>query len=356
VDTSNGDVTAVSDRLGIRHLFTIDGPFAVEPEDVAGLAIEATPSTVLYSFIAIGTLEEATTAAQGVASRLAVATGGVVVDPQLEDSPIARAPRERPPKPYLHMSWYRRRDGSPDMAEHYLAAAREHFPPAVPARFGTHEPMQGKFPRDDDEAFAELARREPLSSIIFSGPGMSGRISDWTDDFVARVQKIHLRIDPSRLSRARSAAITTFFQEVARRASCDFAAVKLSVSGIPLSVMSRGCWAGMPSEPVWMSWYSTQNAELIRPFLTAGDISEYPEGILHRWSETPTLSTDLPSLIGRTPWVSPDLLATWDPETGDLVDVAARMPESLRPLDPESPKAHAIAARIAANRAKEQRV
>lgn len=357
MDGTDRDVMSVSDRLGLRHLFTIDGPFSVEPEDVGGLALEITPSTVLYSFIAIGTLEAATTAAQVVASRLAAATGGVVVDPQLESAPIAVSPavspaETPPPKAFLRMSWYRNRDGSPDMAERYLAAAREHFPPAVPTRFGTHEPMQGRFPRDDDGAFGELARQEPLGSIIFSGRGMSGSISDWTDDLRARIQTIRLRVDPSTLSRARMAAIAPFFEEVARRASCDFAAVQLSVSGIPLDVMSRGCWAGMPSEPVWMSWYSSEYAELIRPFLTSGDISESAEGFLHRWSEQPTLSTDLPPLVGRTPWVSPELLATRDTATGDLLQVAARMPQSLRPLDPESPKARAIEARIAANRAK----
>ncbi|MFI5494115.1 hypothetical protein [Actinoplanes sp. NPDC051859] len=47
----------------------------------------------------------------------------------------------------LVVRWYERRRDSPPIVPRWLAAAREHLPAAMPTRFGSSEPLRGRFDR-----------------------------------------------------------------------------------------------------------------------------------------------------------------------------------------------------------------
>lgn len=362
IDRTSGAILEVVGRGNVGHLFTVDGPFDVDPEDLEGQPVAVRQARTLYSFVTSGSSELGISAAIQVAGMLASEIGGSVVDPQDTEEPVPSAapvdaaPVEQKQKQYLHLVWYRARDGRSDLAQEFLAAAREFFPPAVPARFGTYEPMQGKLPRDDDTEFDRIYREEAaLGGMFFTGKGVRGRMSGWSNDFVARIEVAWLHIDLASLSRANAARVKPFFENVARRAECDYAVanVKDWRSWSP-RVMAGGIWAGVSPEPVWMTWCSREYAAMLRPHFTSGEITDRQEGLLHQWTPEPTSSEQLIAHIDGNPWVAPELIATFDPQSDEIVERAWWMPERLRPRAPDSPEARRIEANIARNRAAEQ--
>lgn len=356
---SDGEIAAAVNRKTGAHVFSIDGPFAVEPDDFESEEQRGMGATVLYSLIVARADEQDIALATFLAVRLAERLGGWVSDPQVDEARAPQLPVARGLT--LEMAWYRLRDGSADFADTYLSAARAHLPVAVPTRFGIFEPLKGKFPRDPDIEFDRIYREKcAVGSLMFDGNGIRrGRITGWTNDLRSRLQVIRIALDFDVLQDSgETGGVFEFFSDVARKSTSFFASSELSADASSLSRPSsfEGGWGGLPPEPKWMTWFSTEYAELVRPYLDPGVVTETPEGVVHRWTDSPAERRVLTPKARRTPWVDVSLLATLD-SSGDSEALAPAkvMPPSLRRPDPGSSEAMRIEANIARNRAKEVR-
>lgn len=237
---------------------------------------------------------------------------------------------------YLHLDWYRLRDGSAGLAGIYLDVASELLPALVPARFGTHEPWQGRFPRDDAAMFDRMYRDEcDVSELFFTGVNIQrGAVSGWTNDLEARYQRLSIRIDPDVLGGAvAQEALEEFFIEVAKRSGSFFAAAELNDTMFETAQAAavRGAWAGLPPQPQWLTWYSPEYAELVEDHLAAGETRKFTEGWLHRWTDAPADAAEILTWIWEESWVPPELLPAPNPgNTRRPHEQAHLMPESLR--------------------------
>lgn len=357
VDKVAGRVTGGIDRRSRSQLLTIDGPFALEREDVSDEPQVLAGARVLYAVSAVSLSAEDLARVIGFANRLALESDGMVVDLQDYEPKGAHSESASPDagrKQYLHVAWYRRSDGNADLAKIYLDAARAFFPLGVPDRFGTHEPFQGRLSRDGERAFDDLYRSEcGLSDLLMKGRGIEdARISGWSGDFGERFHSIRLSF-PLEKAVARNAidGFEEFFTVVARKSSSFFGFAEVNTSRLRTAVSPhyRGAWAGLPDSAQWMTWFEPEYAELARPYLSSGIVTEYPEGIVHRWTTPPAGLAVLRPLLRRNPWVPAELLSRRDPGSGDVVEPARFMPDSLRSPAPGSAEAKRIERNIAAN-------
>ena len=254
---------------------------------------------------------------------------------------------------YLHLDWYRLRDGSTGLAAVYLAVASELLPALVPTRFGTHEPWQGRFPRDDTSTFDRMYREEcEISELIFTGESIQwGTVSGWTNDLEARYQRLRVRIRLEALERTiAQESLEDFFNEVAKRTGSFFASAELNDTMFETAQAApvRGAWAGLPPQPQWLTWYSPEYAELVDSHLTAGETRKFPEGWFHRWTDEPADATEILSWIWEKSWVPQELLPAPNPgNTRRPHEQAHLMPESLRAPAQGSPEWRRIEAHYA---------
>lgn len=254
---------------------------------------------------------------------------------------------------HLHLTWYRLRDGSAGLAGTYLDVASELLPALAPSRFGTYEPWQGRFPRDDTAAFDRMYRDEcDFSELFFTGPNIQrGAVSGWTNDLEARYQWLSIRIDPDVLGRVvAQEALEEFFIEVAKRTGCFFASAELNDTMFETAQAAavRGAWAGLPAQPQWLTWYSPEYAELVETHLAAGETRKSPEGWFHRWTDAPADASEILTWIWEDSWVPQELLPAPNPgNTRRPHEQAHVVPESLRAPEQGSPEWRRIEAHYA---------
>ncbi len=80
-----------------------------------------------------------------------------------------------------------------------------------------------------------------------------------------------------------------FLVDVARRVGSFFAFAELNDTRFATARPRGfdGAWGGLPVDPQWATWYDAEYSTLVRPRLRGGEIQEFPEGLMHRWSTTP---------------------------------------------------------------------
>lgn len=360
-DGSTGDVTAVLNRRTGKHSFTVDGPFTLDAEDALDWGDAS--AVVLYSISVVGLDAQDVRHALHFAELLAARIDGHVIDPQTyKPRPTQRdATLGSDTRLYLHVNWYRLCDGASDFAEAYVKAAGKLFPFAVPNKFGTHEPMQGKIVRGDFSGFDRMYREEcSVSDLLFKSKVIdSGEISGWTNDLRARFQTIRVTFSFDSIEKAGlEGEIVDFFVEVAQRSSSFFGFAELNTNryGTAESPAFKGAWGGLPRTAQWMTWYMPEYLEMVRPYLSAGAIIEHPEGGVHRWTERPALINEIRPLIRNVPWIGSDLLAVLASDDDHrILEPAASMPKSLRAPADGSPEALRIEENIARNITKSHR-
>ncbi|MGN7966546.1 hypothetical protein ACTJKK_10765 [Microbacterium sp. 22179] len=369
VDKRADALGAVVWKKSGAHFFTIDGPMQVEPEDLPEGWAEGEGATVLYSLSITYDVSEGpegfsatvdgadADAAMAFAERLVARIDGAVWDPQTwepTEVEVEVAPEAEPPQTlYLHMKWYRLLDDTKDLAAIYLRTAREFFPLAVPSRYGTHEPMQGRIPRDDDALFDRLYREECESSkLLLAGKViLHGSISHWTNELSVRVQSVRLTFEISRLEKAGAIdAIERFLVVLAERSEAFFASASVTRSryvGGYLPFLPKGQWSGLSLEPHWMTWFGREYAELVRPHVDSTLVKDALHGLLHRWTDHPAPAAELRQLSDG-PWIPTELAGIVDPDDDErCIRGASLMPESLRYPAAGSPQALRIEARYA---------
>lgn len=209
-------------------------------------------------------------------------------------------------------------------------------PAAVPTRFDTHEPLQGRFPRDDASTFDRLYREDcEMSELFFTGKHFQrGTISGWTNNLKSRYQQIALRFEFAAWERSGTqAAFEDFFVDIARRSGSFYASVEINDTMFDTAQVGavRGAWSGLPLQPQWLTWLSPEYAELVQAHLSAGETKKFVEGWLHRWTEAPADASEIRSWLLDDPWVPYELLPAPNPGNSRRTHEQAHvMPESLR--------------------------
>ncbi|MCK2025808.1 hypothetical protein KZC56_05810 [Microbacterium sp. SSW1-47] len=370
VDRRAQTISSIVHKRGRAAAFELDGPNLLEPEDIPEEWTEAAGSTVLYSIhvpyavqsdggFSFRVDERDLAAATAFAARLAERIDGTVIDSQtVEPREPEPAPEPEPPRPrFLHLRWYRLLDdrNDQDLAAIYLRTAREFFRPGVPSRFGTHEPFQGRFPRDDDALFDTMYRESCyIGTLILAGkPIEHGTIDGWTNDLSRRTQTIGLKFELDRLVKLKAlGALESFVVALAERTGSFFAFAELSTSRYgtaqpSMDVKLDDPWSGLPTDPQWLTWFGPEYAELVAPHLDPARTTATARGTLLRWTEHPAEAEELRALSGD-PWIPADYRGVFDPAVDERCRrAAAVMPASLRYPAAGSPQALRIEAHYA---------
>jgi hypothetical protein len=340
-----------------RPAFTLEGPTRVDLENVPKGAVRAGGPTVVYNIHVPYAVSDSAGAFQAVpdarhlaaarayASNLALRGEGIVVDPQEADLSDRQDPAERDDPSnsglYLHLEWFRRMDGSPEtkaLAENYLRSARESFRLAVPARFGPREPLKGRFPRDDDGVFGDLYRAEcRLSAMMMTAKGLSASISPWSSITPTGYQSASAVFELALVETAGAVdQVSSFLVDLSRRSGSFFAFAEVNSSRFATARPRGfdGAWGGLPTDPQWITWYDSEYAPLVRPFLSQGPIDEFSEGVLHRWSTTPVKAEEIRRSLGRDEWVPAELRGVLEDTPNGL---RGRVPAKVLPASLRAP-------------------
>jgi len=317
------------------------------PEEVTAVVLDARQMWELH--VEGPTASEVTHAVR-FARRLATAAGGVVLDLQTGQTWHRGVLRTPPPVSrglidIVYLRWYVAASSQP-AAESWLELARRHLPEALPRRFGTYEPLQGRLDRDGPVAFVGADDGRHSTYFDASAPCLSGSLasSSTLGAHSPSVQRTALA------DQRWADALRRFFVAVAVRTHAVYAVAEvvrgLSWSGRGIAygpeaelrtyLAALGVWAGPPPHPVWWSWFGAECLPLIADQLPAGQLTHVNGGLLHEAAPGPLDRDELTALLPSSPRRvserlrrSPARAATWLP--ADLLPVIGRDHFVLRP-------------------------
>ena len=337
--TAAPTVLSLQSSTNGTYAFTLSGPYAIDADDLpTGRRVDLANATQLYRIV----VESGGTSpgdAVSFARHLADRVVGRVVDPQTRDRPRqatgAGAEKQSGVSDrYLHIEWYFHSDGeSISLPRLYVSAARESLSQALPTRFGTHHPYSGRLSQEEDGGLTAFYREEcALNRLIFkgSGPLLDGHFPEWSRNVR---QSISLTFDFASPDTLPPSEIERFFVAVARQTGSFFGCAEVNEHRILTSVPSSasGRWPGLPRVPQWLTWFSPEYADLVDPYLTPRGRRSFAEGVVHRWTDTPSSADEILPLLSRRRWAPEKLLAQQrDPDRPRIATSEARvMPVSL---------------------------
>lgn len=324
------------------YCFSVDGPYNVDPEDIpARVTATALGITRMYTVTVEGSSSTSIPFAVRFARALARRCGGAVDDLQV-DEVWARGSNRAAAKPergslidVIDLRWYTLSAAEPaDLAARYLAVCRKNLPEALPRRFGSFEPLQGKLAADGDDAFAS-ARADETIMLFFIGthPCFGGHLAAAVSSPSDGPVRAHsLTVDRAAIRDAAwRDALRRLFLGFARASSAFFASAEVSRGIIwtgrglqygrdaerATFMAPRGAWKGLPPYPVWWSWFAADYAALVSENLSAGRLDPDAAGAMHSWSDLPADRDEI-EVIRRspdsapTPWLPVELLPTID--------------------------------------------
>jgi hypothetical protein len=300
--TVDADGLLVSD--GSRHLFSLDGPVAAEPDDFAEPLAAAclAPRWMVTVNVPYSGPKRAISLARALARQLAEANEGAAYDPQ-EDALIW--PRGTPKRvtaltgeektSRVELEWFVTPGRWPEAPEAMLRVLRRHCREALPARYGRVEPPPHRFDPDDPAAFVRFVLDDnDGDGFWFSGrPSFGGRWHAAHDDADVepaeeryRVARLGIDFDGRVLAKdARwRAAVIDLFTAMAAELGAFFAAAQVETGWTvrkgnrpyaSFDTFRRGgehilrgsLWQGLPPVPLWLSWYGPPYRELVTPHM-----------------------------------------------------------------------------------------
>jgi hypothetical protein len=342
----------------------IDGPLVIEKEDVPEAATGAIADSGWVLMISVkGSVSVEWP--QGFAIEAARAVEGVVYDPQ-QDAVIwpkawrpGAAENGRDVIDEIELGWsIIRASDDPYVPARFLKLLREHYPNALPRRYGSFEPLPHRFIGEHaDHAFAEAWAEESLENMPFffwssTRPCFGGHVamtsaSPSSGELEHPCVSITLNFDARSCYRDRAATemIVNLFRLVSYELECVYAGAwvlrgvllpkggNAAYRGGPeVGPMPRGgAWVGLPAGPTWLAWFGKPYAELVRPAIAShiSDVSE--RGIFMRLGAEP-LGFD--ELTAQFPPLPAALLARRPRRRGRWLDGAPYTHGSLPPSEP----------------------
>lgn len=357
-------------KSGDRPCFTVDGPFAIEPDDLAEAlmsAVLAPKWLIQISIPAVATKMDAALANR-LARHLAERRDGAVYDPQTDGviwpkgkrkryKTVAKEERIR----LICLSWFlpfnpARED--PNLANKLLTTFRRFLPEAVPSRFGTFEPLQGRLEPGDDDPFLDEWRKTQdveWGDTMFwksSAPCFGGSVSfpDSRDELPEwkappggrRAIIVKTELDGRALhgDERWSEACENLFVATAKRFGAFYGGVHVERNVIAnrgnlwyagdseSRSLGRTWWCGIGKTRTWLTWFGPPYKPLVeevlrnpatyhdlawlkpstwrRPDAVRGELTESSAGLSLRIGDEPM---DHDQLKGLFPKLPADLLA-----------------------------------------------
>lgn len=320
VDEATARTLTIVRGVRRRYSFTVDGPDAVDFEDIpAEVAAAVLGACWLYAISVEGTTESEGPHAVRFARRLARALDGAVLDQQT-DEVWSRSQSRRVPKPEresrvstVDVAWYcLREDLATDAAALFVDSARRFLPEALPRRFGEYEPFQGKLAEAGVDGFTK-AWADATSTLFTagSGPCIGGQLSAGPSaQFPDRFWSISLTFHAEPIRDVGwQEALRALFVTLADELPAFYASAEVIEGHIwtGRSLWSDGAtewkisplryrdgWTGLPPKPTWWTW-------LGRPFmeyhsaLPADRVTATARGVMYEAANSPGTSADLVS-------------------------------------------------------------
>jgi len=324
---SGGGFVQVTRGVRRRYSFTVEGPTAVEPEDVPEKVLAVLLGAQwLYSIIVEGSSQPEIPHARRFARRLAQALDGAALDCQTEEtwcrsrSRQGQPPVRRERVSTVELSWYCLRDDLvPDPAALYAEVAQGLFPEALPRRFGETEPFQGKWADAGRAGFLDSWHKADgrlftagswpcVGGHVDAGPSATFPSGFWS-------MSLEFFTEPMR-DPAWRAALQQLFVRLADGLPAFYAAADITTGHIwsgrslwadnetewrIVPVRFREGWLGLPPKPTWWAWLGEPFHDYF-PSLPAARTVATAGGVLYSARDEP----DDPG--------SPVSLATWLPE------------------------------------------
>lgn len=341
-----------------RYSFTLEPSVAVEaedvPEDVTAVLLGATH---LYQLLVEGSAKVEVPHAFRFAKKLAVACGGVVLDPQTQRTwhrgRLRTAEKVQPGMiDIVELDWHTA-SATPDVvARSWLELTERYLPEALPRRFGDAEPLAMKLADDGPEAFAQLVAREDMVFFKTMSPFLDGCANGWALGYPGSGPVVTVSLSVHRAALTTAAwrnALQQLFVSFADAVGACFASAQVergwewsgrSASSTfnteqSPSLAGRGNWTGLPPFPVWWSWFGPEYAPLVIDHLPVEQVERVGTGLFHSCSEEPLDRDQLASRLTRpSPWLPPDLLVRLRREKNVwnlFVDPAPAIPPGLGP-------------------------
>ncbi|SEE97724.1 hypothetical protein SAMN04489740_3471 [Arthrobacter alpinus] len=308
--SSDADSLMVMRGARRAYCFTIDGPFEVELEDVPE---EVTASVIgakaVYQVLVEGSEETSIPHAVKFARKLAKSAAGAMLDEQSgEVWPKAKGSRVTRPREasrateLVTVNFYTETGKMPeDLPGSYIAAARKYLPEALPRRFGSYEPLQGKLERDGDQAFTDMWRSDPTHSLYLDCqyPVGFGVLSGSKEN--RPIGRTSLRFDGAVLSNPGwLEALRRFFVAFALESKSFFASVEVlrnyewgtrSYKWSPGQEketwpIDGGEWIGLVPYPQSWTWFGPDQISIVSPHLT-GHREMHGDRLFHVLAEQP---------------------------------------------------------------------
>lgn len=357
---------AVTRGAKARYCFTVDGPVAVDAEDVPDevTAVLLDP-TVVFNVTVEGSAAVDVPYAVRFARQLAQATEGVVLDKQTDDvwakgvGRPARKPDRGQRANVIEFNWYALRASvDSEFGASYIARCRRLLPEALPRRFGEYEPLQAKLAETGDAGFSR-AWRESTSLLFFaaSSPCISGALWAGPNEQRPRLvwhMSLNVHFEPLAADAPWRSALQRFFVAIAQRLGAFFASAEVcrgliwtgrsmnadAHSEFTIMPARVDGWMGLPPYPTWWAWYGSPYRQAAEEHLAGGQVQEHQTGILHLLAPEPLDRDELTRLVTVrrglrrvATWAPPQLLAQVRPHDRPVrptpLDRAAFIPAML---------------------------
>jgi len=291
--------------------FTVDGPLAVEPEDVpAGVAARVLGASVVYL---VNADAAAAVPVRAWAKRVARAHRGGVWDPQTEEAWSAAGLRKVPRPPRLEgvdvvtLRWWLRAADTETALVAFLDQVTQFLPEALPRRYGVTWPLKYRLEEGGVDSLRDAwVAEEYLLFFQNSQPFLGGSFvggSDVVFGYVGLKIRLDALIEPGwrRL-------VKRLFVEVGQRSPVVYADAVVSRgwswSGTELFLTGRSTahapenlhhWSGLHPSALWWGWYGPEYAAVLAPYLPGAE--RFGEALFLESSELPAASDGLPPTL-----------------------------------------------------------
>ena len=337
-------------RRNSGHLFSVDGPFAAEADDLHEEAAAAclAPGWMLTLSVPASAPKLAITRAKALARAIASALDGSAVDLQTDariwprGTPKRVAARRREERvDVVQLAWFLSIDRWPAAPATLVRMLRTFAPEALPRRYGRFEPPEHRFDPAAPDEFIAYARTEEGEDAFWlsSRPSFGGSwsMSD-PHQGQARIVRIAVEFDGSVLAddpRWRE-AVVQLFTTAAVELGAFFGAAQVDAGWIASAnnrlwstagarhtaeyILRRREWRGLPPLPMWLSWFGPPYRDLVAPALGAR-AETHVDGITLRLGDLP----QPPAKLGDWP-VPEDLTYRGPRDAAVIPDLATPQP------------------------------
>ena len=313
--TSGGGATVVR---GARRSYccTIEDPLNIEASEVPDAVVAAVLGvSVQYQILVEGSSTTDVDPAGRIARRLAEALGGAVVDPQrgtiwsAKSGRAVTTPQREEQVSVIDVDWCFEKDrvGESTLRD-FLRLCRQYLPEAVPRRFGSFEPLQGRYDERGEDGLVGLWSSG--TDVFWNArlPCVGGRVFDPPHTYEGPGWKASLDFlcEPFERDLAWRDALRALFVAVADELGAFYACAQVTGQ----HVWSRGGlwvgqdterstpvggygWRGLPPHPVWWSWYGPGYAPMVAEVFDPQQMTATASGLLHIASEQPQTRREL---------------------------------------------------------------